>query len=181
MQSASQISPIQIAILVGSARTNGNTMQIVDLLRQTLQNKVSVHDLKALNINGFDYDNSFKEDDFLSTLDDVLDADVVIFATPIYWYTLSSQLKQFVERLSDITLFYPDLLPRFRGKRGFLLMTGASDEVPEGMTVAIEKTCTHLQMKYTDSLYIQFEDQEPKSTQFMQQILQFASNILKQR
>lgn len=37
-------------------------MQIVDLLRQTLQNKVSVHDLKALNINGFDYDNAFKED-----------------------------------------------------------------------------------------------------------------------
>lgn len=179
MDSNIKDSLTDIAIVVGSARTNGNTMQMANILCEKLQNKVSIHDLKALNINGFDYDNAFKDDDFLLTLQSLLDADTIILATPVYWYMISSQLKQFIDRLSDISRFYPDLLEQLQKKRVFLLITGESDEAPEGFTSAIEKICTHLQMNYIDSLYIQFEEQKPKFSNFMEQILKFTSKILK--
>lgn len=179
MPSDSHNSLPQVAIVVGSARTNGNTMQIAHLLCQTLQNQVSIYDLKALSINGFDYNNAFKADDFLPTLQRVLDADVIIFATPVYWYMISSQLKQFIDRFSDIPKFYPDLQQRLNQKRVFLLITGESNEVPEGFTSVIEKICSHLHMHYIDSLYIQFEGKKPTSSNLVEQVLKFAFNIRK--
>ncbi|WP_291800231.1 flavodoxin family protein [Lutibacter sp.] len=53
-------------------------------------------------INHFDYD--FNNDDgFLPLMKNVIEKyDTIIFATPIYWYSMSGVLKVFFDRLSDL-------------------------------------------------------------------------------
>lgn len=58
----------------------------------------------------------------------VLDADIVIFATPIWWGTYSSEIQRVIERLDavhdDIMQGKPSPL---EGKVGGIIITGASD------------------------------------------------------
>ena len=44
----------------------------------------------------------FQLDDMAELIDKVLSADVIVFATPVYFYTMSAQMKVFVDRLTPI-------------------------------------------------------------------------------
>lgn len=57
------------------------------------------------------------EDDMQELYSRIIAADVLIFATPIYWWSISAQLKTFVDRFCPLTI--EDL----KGKKFVLLMT----------------------------------------------------------
>lgn len=44
----------------------------------------------------------FQNDDMKDILEKVLNADVIVFSTPVYFYSMSGQLKVFIDRLTPI-------------------------------------------------------------------------------
>lgn len=88
-------------IIFGSSRSNGYTFDAVNLITKTL-NDFSFVDLSNYEIADFDYEFKNKDDDFISIVDQLLAHDTIIFATPVYWYTMSATMKRFVDRISDL-------------------------------------------------------------------------------
>ena len=41
------------------------------------------------------------DDDFLGVAEAMVDAEAILFATPVYWYSMSGRLKRFFDRLTD--------------------------------------------------------------------------------
>ena len=62
------------------------------------------------------------KDDVPAIMDKVLDADVVCWATPIYYYEMSGQMKTLIDRMNAM---YPK---DYRFREVYLLTTAAEDE-----------------------------------------------------
>ena len=102
-------------IILGSSRSKGNTYTIVSQLQE--QTGFDVIDLKAYNINHFDYDLK-NEDDFNALFKKITATyEIFVFATPIYWYTMSGLLKVFLDRISDFLFEEKEIGRRLRGKK----------------------------------------------------------------
>ncbi|OZU87519.1 hypothetical protein CIL03_15605 [Virgibacillus indicus] len=112
----------KIMVIYGSSRRNGNTDFLADKMTEGIEvTKVYLQDLNIQPIadqrhdpNGFDEVN----DDYESLLDQFLDHDIYIFATPLYWFGMSAQMKAFFDRWSQ----YKDeknwnFKERIRGKK----------------------------------------------------------------
>ena len=67
-------------------------------------------------------------DEWPGILQKVLDSDIVIFATPIWWGNQSSEIQRVIERLDEV---HDDILAdkpsSFEGKTGGIVITGDSD------------------------------------------------------
>ena len=48
-----------------------------------------------------DYYIESYEDDYKQLIDLVLESDTVIFASPVYWYSISASLKAFIDHWSE--------------------------------------------------------------------------------
>lgn len=68
-----------------------------------------------------------RKDDAVQIAEQVKDADTLVFATPIYYYEMSGQMKTLLDRLNPL---YPS---DYRFRRVYLLTTAAEDgdDVPE--------------------------------------------------
>ena len=88
-------------IIVGSSRNVGNTTKIVDEIAN--QFKVDVINLNDYQFTYYDYESRNREDDFLPLIKSILEKyDTLIFATPVYWYSMSGIMKVFFDRFSDL-------------------------------------------------------------------------------
>lgn len=63
------------------------------------------------------------KDDMLKVIDDISSSDVIYFVTPVYYYSLSGQLKTFLDRLNP--LYYKDN----RFKEIYLLSSCQDDSI----------------------------------------------------
>jgi len=134
--------------LFASSRRNGNTGQLIDRIAGELQ--IEVIDLGKKNISAFDYEHRNRNDDFEPLLDYVLGFDQIIFASPIYWYSVAPPMKVFIDRISDL-LDLPDLLDKgrqLRGKTGYVVSTSVDDEPDAPFIAAFKATFDYLGMKY---------------------------------
>jgi len=61
-------------------------------------------------------------DDFLKILENFLDAQIIVWSTPIYWAGVSAQMKCFIDRLSCY-FNNPQYADRFTGKGHIFLCT----------------------------------------------------------
>ena len=103
--------------LFASSRRNGNTGQLMDRIASELG--IEVVDLATKRMSAYDYEHRNRNDDFEELMKRALAFDQLIFATPVYWYSVSPPMKVFLDRISDF-LDLPDLLDdgrRLRGKR----------------------------------------------------------------
>lgn len=102
-------------IIQASSKSNGNTNRVINYLNSN--NSFDVIDLKTKNIGVFEYDFSNANDDFIPVMEEVINNyDTIVFATPVYWYTMSATLKIFFDRLSDLLKYKKDLGRLLRGK-----------------------------------------------------------------
>ena len=115
--------------LFASSRRNGNTGQLMDRIAKELD--IEVVDLGNARMSAYDYEHRNRDDDFEPLMKRVLDFDHIIFASPVYWYSVSPPMKVFLDRISDF-LDLPDLLDhgrRLRGKQAYIVYTSVDDEV----------------------------------------------------
>ena len=99
---------MKILAIVGSPRLKGNTNYLVDkaleeaaaLGVETEKIVLSQYDIKPCL--GHDECSTFEsctqKDDMNWILDEFLNADGIILATPVYWYNVSAQMKTFIDR-----------------------------------------------------------------------------------
>lgn len=107
----------RILILNGAGKKNGNTAALVNAFKSGAEaagNQVTEFYLHAMNIHGCmdcqgcarkpkgDPAPCVQKDDMQQIYDAYTDCDIVVFATPVYWFTISGQLKVAVDRLYAI-------------------------------------------------------------------------------
>lgn len=160
-------------IIQGSSNPKGNTNAVVQILKDRIDAKVL--DLSALQIAPFDYQFENQTDDFNSVIHDVLDQfDNLIFATPVYWYTMSGILKNFFDRFTDGLLHDKALGKKFEGKGMGVLACGSSKEPIEGYFIPFEKSAVYLKMNYLGNVHLWVDEQQKMNTQALRRLDSFS-------
>ena len=98
----------RILIVQGGGRANGNTARLVEAFARGAQDaghqveKVSLNHLEVrgcLGCNACRYGKPcVQKDDFSQLIPKILEADLLVFASPLYFWTISAKLKAFIER-----------------------------------------------------------------------------------
>jgi len=134
-------------VILGSARRNGNTGKFVDWI--FADSGIEVIDLNEIEISPFDYEHNNIEDDFLLTMNHILKHENIIFASPVYWFSMSAQMKVFIDRLSDF-LSVDSLKEKgrqLRNKKGYVVSTSISEFADASFTDSFSNTFKYLGMK----------------------------------
>ncbi len=103
---------MKILVITGSPRKNGNSNTLVDnFIKGATENGhnvvrfdsafKNVHPCVACNKCGMDGDCVFN-DDFNFIKENIVDSDMVVFATPMYYFGISAQLKAVIDRFYSI-------------------------------------------------------------------------------
>jgi multimeric flavodoxin WrbA len=147
-------------IVLGSSRSYGETRAAVEMILGG--SFLPIVDLKNLNITPYDYDHKNQNDDYLSLIARLTDHNLIVLATPVYWYTMSSIMKIFIDRLSDILELRKDLGRQLRNKN-LLVIASYNTSLPRGFEDQFEQTCHYLGIKYRGCSFIYHgEDQTLK-------------------
>jgi multimeric flavodoxin WrbA len=134
--------------LFSSARRQGNTGRLMDRVTRDLA--VEVVDLARRRIAPYTYEHANRHDDFEPLMQHVLTFEQIVFASPIYWYSVTPQMKTFLDRISDY-LDLPELRNesrKLRGKTGFVLCTSVDRTPAAPFIEAFQLTFGYLGMRY---------------------------------
>ena len=121
-----------IVIFVGSVRKNGNTARLAQSFAEGAaeKNNVEIVSVADYNVNPCIGCNScftregnqcFQNDDMVRIYDKLRNADIVVVASPVYFYGINAQLKAIVDRL------HTPMRNTFRIKKLGLLLVGAAE------------------------------------------------------
>lgn len=154
-----------ILVVRGGGRANGNTAQLVAAFARGAADAghaVEVVSLDQVQVNGCLGCNACRfgkpcvqKDGFNALAPKIRAADLLVFASPLYFWTLSSKLKAFIERF--YCLAEEDSAPplgryeRYPVKASALLMTSADD-----FFWTFEQAARYYQLAIVN--YIGFED-----------------------
>lgn len=139
-------------IILSSARRNSDTRKVVDaVFENTAHDTLDLLDYK---ISHFNYEKEYPADDkFIFAIEKILAYNVLIFATPIYWYSMSGLMKIFFDRLTDVVTVRKELGRKFKGKHAFLISSGSNEKLPAGFEVPFRSSSEYLDMHYTGCFY----------------------------
>ena len=131
---------MKILVLTGSPRKNGNSAHLAGRFIEGAQEaghsvtrfdaaQSEVHPCIACNSCGMDGPCIFK-DDFETVREHIVPADMVVFATPMYYFGISAQLKAVIDRFYAINgqIHVP--------KKAALLMTYANTAAEQAAPIA---------------------------------------------
>lgn len=139
-------------IVLGSSRLHGNTWKLCKKLSDLTN--VDIINLKEYDIHEYDYDNKYDDDDFPPLLEKIAKYDTIIFATPIYWYSMSARLKMFIDRLSDLITTKKDLGRQIKGKNMALLSTNYDGTLDFDFALPFRMTAKYLHLEFTGHLHL---------------------------
>ncbi|CAM1339887.1 flavodoxin family protein [Tenacibaculum aestuarii] len=144
-------------IIQASSKSNGNTNRVINYLNSN--NSFDVIDLKTKNIGVFEYDFSNANDDFIPVMEEVINNyDTIVFATPVYWYTMSATLKIFFDRLSDLLKYKKDLGRLLRGKNMAMISNSGQNDLKNGFEMPFIESANYLGMNYLGSTHSWFTE-----------------------
>lgn len=139
-------------IIQGSSRKNGDTNLITKYLNKN--NQFDLVDLNDYTIGHFDYEFRNSSDDFIPLMRELIqNYETIIFATPVYWYSMSGLLKVFFDRISDLLKTHKDLGRALRGKSMAMLSVNNSDQEVEGLNLAFIQSAEYLGMSYLGDVH----------------------------
>jgi multimeric flavodoxin WrbA len=148
-----------ILVINFSHRKNGSTSILIDKFMEELDKinnknnndenfKIELINLIDLKLEPFDYDNNYKTEDlnnFNMIRDKFLNSELIIFASPIYWYGMSGMGKVLFDRLF-MSLFGKEDLTK--NKNIGLLFTYGSDSFDSCFIEPFKKTSQYLKMNF---------------------------------
>lgn len=146
-------------IILGSSRSDGETRLIVDYINR--DRHWDLLDLNDKEISYFDYTYQNEGDDFLPTIRHILENyDTLVFASPVYWYTMSAVMKTFFDRISDLLAHHKPLGRTFRGKRMAVISSSSEEALVHGYYMPFRESARYLGMDYIGDLHSWLEDGE---------------------
>jgi multimeric flavodoxin WrbA len=124
----------KIAVLIGSPRKGGNTQTLAGAFIDGAKEQheidiISVADVRVKGCTGCNYcytDESHRctqKDDMQSIYERLASAEIIVIATPVYFYGVSSQLKCIIDRLHN------PIRNSFKVKK-LVLLSVAADTIP---------------------------------------------------
>ena len=144
-------------IVQGSSRSKGDTNTIVNYIISN--NNIDAIDLHTKNIGHYDYEYKNANDDFINVITGIIEKyDTIIFATPVYWYSMSGILKVFFDRLSDLIRMHKDLGRKLRGKNMAMLSCSNSNDLKDGFAMPFRESSNYLGMNYLGSIHAWVEN-----------------------
>ena len=146
------IEKYKIAIICGSANTNGNTQQISSTISKQLD--IKIYTLSDYNISYYDYQNNNKTDDFIPLLKDLTkNYQTYIFITPVYWYAMSAIMKTFFDRITDLLTIEKNIGRKLRRKKVIFITTSIGDNLGNDFWIPIKATLDYLDMELVYTLH----------------------------
>jgi len=119
-------------ILLGSSNSKGETFKVSNYLCK--HTNYPIVDLKTKNIEHFDYEFNNRDDDFLPLIKEIVNNyEIIVFATPVYWYTMSGTMKIFFDRISDCLKIEKETGRKLRGMEMAVLSCGSDKVLKNGV------------------------------------------------
>lgn len=130
---------MSIAVIYGGTRPHGNSEILTEQVIQDIATeKIYLRDFKIQPIIDMRHtEGGFQDrnDDYNSIIDCILPHDILIFSTPIYWYSMSGTMKNFIDRWSQMLRDpkYPDFKSKMASKKAFVIAVGGDDPYIKGL------------------------------------------------
>ena len=145
-------------IIQGSSRSNGNTNKIVTFIKE--KTGFDIIDLKLKNITNFDYNFKNQDDDFIPLMNEIVNKyDTIIFATPVYWYSMSGIMKNFFDRITDCLKVEKEIGRKLRGKTMGMISCGSDSELKKGFEMPFMESANYLDMHYLGNFHSWMENE----------------------
>ena len=139
----------KIVVITGSPRKDGNSFAMTDaFIRAAEEQGHSVTRFEAAqkNVGGCHAcETCYKtgkacsfDDDFNEIAPALLEADVVVFSMPVYWYSIPAQIKAVIDKMYSFCVAGKDIA----GKECMLIACCEEDDqsVLDGVRIPIERT-----------------------------------------
>lgn len=134
---------MKVMVLYGSSREDGNTEMLTERIVEGLE--CTRFYLRHLNVTPI-VDKRHDPSGFTPVPDDhdrimeaMLSHDVVIFATPLYWYGMSGTMKDFVDRWSQTLRDARfDFRNRARQLEAYVAVVGGADARIKGLPLILQ-------------------------------------------
>ena len=162
---------MQITTLLGSAKKKGNTATVLGWVEEEL--KALGHDVERIYLNNRSIKGCLgcakcrenpaeiacvQKDDAIEIMEQMIASDVVLFASPIYFWGFSAQIKTLIDRGYALVTNYhkPGHTSLMEGRRIGLLVTGADayEDNAEGMFTAFDRIVDFLLARKSGELYV---------------------------
>ncbi|WP_162291973.1 MULTISPECIES: flavodoxin family protein [Blautia] len=150
-------------IIYGSPRENGNTDRILNYLKEEIVSKYYSHNsvyLRKINIipcDGCDICsqslNCKLKDDVDTILKDIITCDLILFASPVYFGTVTALAKAWIDRLQ---VFYKNKSIITNHKKLIVVSVAAekNKKVFDSFTVVFKYVESALNIKETKTLFV---------------------------
>ena len=162
---------MRITTLLGSAKKKGNTATVLGWVEEEL--KSLGHDAERVYLNSKsirgclgcakcrenpDEIACVQKDDAIDIMEQMISSEVVLFASPIYFWGFSAQIKALIDRGYSLVTNYhkPGHTSLMEGKRIGLLVTGADpyEDNAEGMFTTFDRIVDFLLARKSGELYV---------------------------
>lgn len=140
---------MNILVVTGSPRKNGNTEIMASAFVKSAReagHEVTVKELSTLKVEPclactycFTHDGvCIQNDDMNSILTDLSQADMLVLASPVYWFDVSAQTKCFIDRM------YAFAKKGFHIKSIAMLLNSGADGVYDAAKAQLNSICSYL-------------------------------------
>jgi multimeric flavodoxin WrbA len=157
-------------VIVGSSRNDGDTSNLInELIKKSGWDSINLNDY---NFSYYDYNHKNKDDDYLGLMKQIIEKyDTLIFATPVYWYSMSGIMKVFFDRITDLLEIEKDLGRKLRGKKMAAISCSIGNNLDDSFWLPFSETAKYLGMNYLGHTHtITGERSESKLKKFINQI-----------
>ena len=154
---------MKIVVITGSPRRDGNTFAMTDAFVKAAEargNSVVRFDAAFMNIGGCHacmtcYKTgkacSF-DDDFNKIAPAILEADAVVYAMPVYWYSIPAQIKGVIDRIFSLVVGGKDIAGK---KCGLITCCEEHDAtVMDGVRIPVERSAALLKWDMVGSVLV---------------------------
>ncbi len=139
-------------IITATSNPIGNTVKCAQALAKSLN--ATVLSLDNYQISFYDYQHKNKDDDFLAIAERMSQCDLIVYASPVYWYAMSAQMKVFFDRLSDLMTVRKPLGRKLKNIRNAVISTGAQACVPDCFVEPFKLTAEYFEMEFLGNFYL---------------------------
>ena len=134
-------------IINGSHNRNGDTTKLI----QEIYPEIACLKLIDYTIEIYNYDEIYSEkDQFLEIINQIIEFEEIIFATPVYWYSMSSLMKIFFDRLTDLISSQETIGRKLMGKKVRVITSSIGNHLDDNFFLPFIETANYLHLEYID-------------------------------
>ena len=150
--------------IVGSPRKNGNTHLLVSRILEGAESAGASTDIILLGQKKIrECDGCFTcwkgkechiKDDMLNIYPQIINSDVIVFGTPVYWFGPTALMKAFLDRFVYFTC--DENRPKIKGKKAVLVVPFEDDDIGTAAPLKsmFEMSFQYLEMELVDHILV---------------------------